>query len=75
MSENTLIQGKCVSLEERCICFAHGYDIFNKFLGGGAVGRVFLGRARPEKIKENEKLTLVSLNNQPLLVSASYGCA
>jgi len=73
MSENTLIQGKCVSFKERRICFAHGYDIFSKFLGGGAVGRVFLGRARPEKIKDNEKLTLVSLDNLPLLVSKCFG--
>jgi len=69
MAESNFLKSKAVSDKERKYCQDHGYKIYDKYLGGGAVGRVFLGEALPEKINANEKLRLLMKDiNQPLQV-------
>jgi len=72
MSDETLLKSKSVSQKEKDACSAHGYDIYNTYLGGGAVGRVFLGRARPEKIRKNEKLKIIHEAGKRLQVSIKF---
>jgi len=65
---------KSVSKEEREICISKGYIIYDKYLGGGVVSRVFLGEAQPEKIENSEKLKLIQESGKPLKVGYSLFC-
>ena len=63
MSDHKKVAGK-----ERNACMVRGYDLSDVYLGGGAIGRVFLATASKEIIAKNVKLQLLANENQILKV-------
>lgn len=62
-------EDKVLSKKERAICSSHGYEVTNQFLGGGAVGRVFLAEPTANKIASSDKLRLISEEGKQLKVN------
>ena len=55
---------KITTNKERGACLARGYQITDAYLGGGAMGRVFLAHTTSDAIKQNLKLQLFAKINQ-----------
>ena len=67
------MSGLCkVANKERDACLARGYHLTNKYLGGGAIGRVFMATASKYVITKNMKLQLIAFRNQPLKVTEMF---
>jgi len=71
MVEANLIKSKLASTKEKEVCRLFGYKICDTFLGGGAVGRVFLAEASQERIEANEKLKAIHQQGRSLQVRTS----
>ena len=50
--------------KEREACLCRGYDLSSTYLGGGAMGRVFLARPGPKAIEKNMKLQMFVKQSQ-----------
>ena len=68
---------------ERLACATRGYYLQNKYLGGGAAGRVFLATVQQSLLKSNKRLALLeqvkqndkSTDNRPLeVLLCSFFC-
>ena len=55
---------KIPSNKERGACLSRGYDLTSTYLGGGAMGRVFLAKLEPKAIENNLKLQHFVKKNQ-----------
>ena len=58
--------------KERGACLARGYQISETYLGGGAMGRVFLAQPTTDVIEQNMKLQLFAMQNKDFQVRNKY---